>query len=71
MADFARDPAIAPNTRFKYSNHGFGLVGLVIEAIVAEPYRSWIKREIVDAVGPEGDRAGHAARQGHAFRARP
>jgi CubicO group peptidase (beta-lactamase class C family) len=51
MADFADDPAIAPNTRFKYSNHGFGLVGLVIEAIVAEPYKAWIKREIIDAAG--------------------
>ena len=51
MADFAKDPAIAPNTRFKYSNHGFGLVGLVIQAVVAEPYRSWIKREIVNAAG--------------------
>ena len=51
MADFSRDPAIAPNTRFKYSNHGFGLVGLVIEAIVAESYKSWIKREIIDAAG--------------------
>jgi CubicO group peptidase (beta-lactamase class C family) len=24
------DPPIEPNTRFKYSNHGFGLVGLLI-----------------------------------------
>jgi CubicO group peptidase (beta-lactamase class C family) len=43
--------AIEPNTRLKYSNHGFGLLGLVIEAITGEPYRVWIKREIVDAVG--------------------
>ena len=44
-------PAIEPNTRFKYSNHGFGLLGLVIEAITGEPYPVWIKREIVDAAG--------------------
>jgi CubicO group peptidase (beta-lactamase class C family) len=43
--------AIAPNTRFKYSNHGFGLLGLVIEAITKEPYRGWIKREIIAAAG--------------------
>ena len=43
--------AIEPNTRLKYSNHGYGLIGLVIEAITAEPYRAWIEREIVDAVG--------------------
>lgn len=51
MADFQNPPVIEPNTRFKYSNHGFGLLGLVIEAIAEEPYRAWIKREIVDAVG--------------------
>jgi CubicO group peptidase (beta-lactamase class C family) len=51
MAELQSAPAIAPNTRFKYSNHGFGLLGLVIEAITKEPYRVWIEREIVDAAG--------------------
>jgi CubicO group peptidase (beta-lactamase class C family) len=51
VAELRLPPAIEPNTRFKYSNHGFGLLGLVIEAIVREPYGVWIKREIVDAVG--------------------
>jgi D-alanyl-D-alanine carboxypeptidase len=50
-ADLAKAPIIAANTRFKYSNHGFGLAGMVIEAITSEPYKDWIKREIVDAVG--------------------
>jgi CubicO group peptidase (beta-lactamase class C family) len=50
-ADLAKAPIIAANTRFKYSNHGFGLAGMVIEAITGEPYKAWIKREIVDAVG--------------------
>ncbi len=49
--DLKLAPVIDANTRFKYSNHGFGLLGLVIEAIAGEPYRRWIKREIVDAVG--------------------
>jgi hypothetical protein len=40
---------LPPNSRFKYSNHGFGLAGLVIEAIAGEPYRDWVKREIVAA----------------------
>jgi CubicO group peptidase (beta-lactamase class C family) len=44
-------PAIAPNSRFKYSNHGFGLLGQVVEAITKEPYRDWIKREVVAAAG--------------------
>jgi CubicO group peptidase (beta-lactamase class C family) len=51
VAELQLPPAIAPNTRFKYSNHGFGLLGLVIEAITGEPYRVWIEREIVDGVG--------------------
>jgi CubicO group peptidase (beta-lactamase class C family) len=50
-AELQSAPAITPNTRFKYSNHGFGLLGLVIEAITKEPYRVWIEREIVDAAG--------------------
>ncbi|MGC1886667.1 MAG: serine hydrolase domain-containing protein, partial [Stellaceae bacterium] len=53
MADLQGPPVIEANTRFKYSNHGFGLLGLAIEAITGEPYRSWIKREIVEAAGLE------------------
>lgn len=51
MAELQSPPAIEPNTRFKYSNHGFGLLGLVIEAITGEPYRVWIEREIIDPAG--------------------
>ena len=50
-AALAEPPVILPNSRFKYSNHGFGLAGLVIEAVTGERYRDWIKREIVDASG--------------------
>jgi CubicO group peptidase (beta-lactamase class C family) len=49
--DLRLPPAIDANTRFKYSNQGFGLLGLLIEAVTREPYRTWIKREIVDAAG--------------------
>ena len=49
--ELAAAPAIDPNTRLKYSNHGFGLAGLVIEAITGEPYGVWVKREGVDAAG--------------------
>ena len=51
LEELQQPTAIAPNTRFKYSNHGYGLAGLVIEAVTGEPYPAWIKREIVDAVG--------------------
>ena len=50
-ADLAAGPVIDPNTRFKYSNHGYGLVGLAIEAITGEPYVDWIAREIVAPSG--------------------
>jgi CubicO group peptidase (beta-lactamase class C family) len=52
-AALAEAPIIAANTRFKYSNHGFALVGLVIEAVTGDPYTRWIKREIVDPAGLE------------------
>ena len=42
---------IPANTRFKYSNHGFGLVGLIVEAASGEPYRAFIEREVMAAAG--------------------
>ena len=50
-ADLAEAPIIERNTRYKYSNHAFGLLDLVIESVTGESYKTWIKREIVDAVG--------------------
>lgn len=44
-------PPIVPNTRFKYSNYGYGLLGRLIEAVAGEPYAAWIAREIVAAAG--------------------
>lgn len=62
-APFFDDPAlreelalplvIDANTRFKYSNLGFGLLGFAIEAITGEPYIGWISREVVAASGLE------------------
>jgi CubicO group peptidase (beta-lactamase class C family) len=49
--ELALAPVIDANTRLKYSNHGFGLLGLAIEAITGEPYGSWVEREIVRAAG--------------------
>lgn len=51
LADLADGPAIEPNTRLKYSNHGFALAGLALEAITGESYCDWISREIVAASG--------------------
>ena len=49
--DLAAGLTIAANTRFKYSNHGFGLLGLAIAGITSEPYVDWIAREVVAAAG--------------------
>lgn len=50
-ADLAGGPVLDANTRFKYSNHGYGLLGLAIEAVTGEPYATWVAREIVAASG--------------------
>jgi len=47
----AEPPVIDANTRFKYSNHGFGLLGLIIEAASGTPYAAYVMEEIV---GPAG-----------------
>ena len=49
--DLKNPPVIDAGTRLKYSNHGYGLLGLVIEAITGESWASFIKREIIDAAG--------------------
>jgi CubicO group peptidase (beta-lactamase class C family) len=41
-------PSIEAGTRFKYSNHGFALLGQVIAKVTGESYNAWIKREVVD-----------------------
>ena len=51
LAELRKPPAIDPNTRFKYSNHGYALLGEVIESVAQEPYRAWIEREIIAAAG--------------------
>ena len=51
LADLAKPPVLDRNTRFKYSNHGFALLGLAIEAITGEPYAGWIRREVITPFG--------------------
>jgi len=50
-ADLAHPPTLAAGERFKYSNHGYGLLGLAIESITGKPYVDWLAREIVAASG--------------------
>jgi CubicO group peptidase (beta-lactamase class C family) len=51
LADLSKPPVLERNTRFKYSNHGFALLGLVIEAITNESYAAWIRREVIARFG--------------------
>ncbi len=53
LAELENAPVIEANTRFKYSNLGYGLLGMVIEATTDEAYANWIKREVVDKAGLE------------------
>ncbi len=49
--ELARDLVVAPGERLKYSNLGFGLLGLVVPAVTGEPYDDWVAREVVAAAG--------------------
>ena len=51
LADLKAAPILGRNRRFKYSNHGYGLIGLAIEALTGERYAHWLQREIIDAAG--------------------
>ncbi len=51
--DLSAAPVIEANSRFKYSNHGFGLLGLIIEAVTGERYNRWIAKTIVAGAGLE------------------
>jgi CubicO group peptidase (beta-lactamase class C family) len=45
---------IAENERFKYSNIGYGLLGLVVEAASGTPYNAYVQTAIVDKLGLSG-----------------
>ena len=50
-AQLREPPTLDANSRFKYSNLGFGLLGLVIEAVTREDYAGWMMREVVRPAG--------------------
>lgn len=51
LADLAEAPVFPASQRFKYSNHGFALLGLVIEAVTGLSYSEWITDEVVSRAG--------------------
>jgi hypothetical protein len=42
---------VEPGTRFSYSNTGYTLAGMVIEAVTRERYEAWLDRELVKPLG--------------------
>ena len=67
MKTFAAAPVIEPGLRLKYSNHGYGLLGLIIAAVTGERYQTWIEREVVAAVGLKETTADMPLRRGTPF----
>ncbi|MCW0232941.1 MAG: beta-lactamase family protein [Ferrovibrio sp.] len=51
LRDLEGAPLIEPNTRFKYSNLGYALLGLVIEQITGQRYADWMTAEILRPLG--------------------
>ncbi len=47
----AERPVIETGLRFKYSNLGYGLLGLLIEAVTGTSYNQYIRQEIIEAAG--------------------
>jgi CubicO group peptidase (beta-lactamase class C family) len=53
---FRRDPSVLairsrPGSRFSYSNMGYTLAAMVIEAVTHERYESWLDRELLRPLG--------------------
>jgi CubicO group peptidase (beta-lactamase class C family) len=51
QAALAAKPVLQTSARFKYSNHGYGLIGLIIEAITGQSYNKWIADNVVRPAG--------------------
>ncbi|WBQ05741.1 serine hydrolase domain-containing protein [Kribbella sp. CA-293567] len=45
---------LTDNERFKYSNIGYGLLGLIVEAATGTPYNDYVRTAIVDKLGLTG-----------------
>jgi len=67
LKDLAAAPVIEAGVRLKYSNHGFGLLGLVVAAVTGENYQRWIEREVVAAAGLKETTADMPLRRGTPF----
>lgn len=51
LADLKRPQPLEPGVQLKYSNHGYGLLGLMIEQVTGSEYSDWMMRNVVRAAG--------------------
>lgn len=58
------EPAFAPGSQWAYSNSGYMLLGLLIEAISGEDYYTYVRQHVFDVAGMTG--AGYFAIDGKA-----
>ena len=58
------EPAFAPGSQWAYSNSGYMLLGLLIEAISGEDYYTYVRKHVFDVAGMTG--AGYFAIDGKA-----
>ena len=70
-ADLEKAPILKPNARFKYSNHGYGLLGLAIEAVTGEPYTLVAAARDHRCGGARRNARRRASAEEHAARPRP
>ncbi|MBI2770882.1 MAG: beta-lactamase family protein [Burkholderiales bacterium] len=50
-ADLARRQPMEPGVQLKYSNHGYGLLGLLIEEVTGTDYSAWMTRNVLQPAG--------------------
>jgi CubicO group peptidase (beta-lactamase class C family) len=57
-------PRVAPGTRMSYSNFGYLLAGMVVEAVTGERYEAWAGRELLLPLGMADSRFDFTTQQG-------
>lgn len=50
-ADLREKPPLPAGLQLKYSNHGYGLLGLMMEEVTGTDYASWMARHVVEPAG--------------------
>jgi D-alanyl-D-alanine carboxypeptidase len=51
LAELAQPQPLAAGKQLKYSNHGYGLLGLLMEEITGQDYSAWMRKHVIDAAG--------------------